>query len=225
MKKRKPRLSEELKTACLLMHAGVDEVGRGPLAGAVVTAAVILDPKKKIKGLMDSKQLTEADRNSLYETICEKAIAWAVGRAEVWEIDQYNILRASFLAMQRAVLALDVKPEIIFVDGNYAPDFGAPAHPVVKGDSLIPAISAASILAKVTRDQEMTVLDKQYPQYNFAQHKGYSTAEHLRLIQQHGPSPVHRQSFSPVKIAANQIELFGFDEMDELEVLKELEEI
>lgn len=156
--------------------AGVDEVGRGPLVGAVVTAAVILDPQNPIDGLADSKKLTEKKRERLFAEIQEKALYWSIGRAEAAEIDQINILQATFLAMQRAVAGLPVRPGFVLVDGNKAPDFGVPAQAVIKGDGLVPEISAASILAKVTRDREMAELDKQFPQYGFAKHKGYPTA-------------------------------------------------
>ena len=166
--------------------AGVDEVGRGPLVGAVVTAAVILDPQNPIDGLADSKKLTEKKRERLFAEIQEKALYWSIGRAEAAEIDQINILQATFLAMQRAVAGLPVRPGFVLVDGNKAPDFGVPAQAVIKGDGLVPEISAASILAKVTRDREMAELDKQFPQYGFAKHKGYPTALHLEMLAQYG---------------------------------------
>lgn len=181
--------------------AGVDEVGRGPLVGAVVTAAVILDPQNPIDGLADSKKLTEKKRERLFTEIQEKALYWSIGRAEAAEIDQINILQATFLAMQRAVAGLPVRPGFVLVDGNKAPDFGVPAQAVIKGDGLVPEISAASILAKVTRDREMAELDKQFPQYGFAKHKGYPTALHLEMLVQHGVTEHHRTSFGPVRSA------------------------
>lgn len=159
--------------------AGVDEVGRGPLVGAVVTAAVILDPARPIAGLNDSKKLSEKRRLALYEEIKEKALSWSLGRAEPHEIDELNILHATMLAMQRAVAGLHIAPEYVLIDGNRCPKLPMPAMAVVKGDSRVPEISAASILAKVTRDAEMAALDIVFPQYGFAQHKGYPTAFHL----------------------------------------------
>ncbi|KAE9530235.1 ribonuclease HII [Testudinibacter aquarius] len=179
--------------------AGVDEVGRGPLIGAVVTAAVILDPNKPIIGLADSKKLSEKKRLLLAEAIKINALAWALGRAEPEEIDQLNILQASLLAMQRAVEALPIQPHFVLVDGNKLPKLRMPAQAVVKGDSLVAEISAASILAKVARDQEMAELDRQYPHYGLAQHKGYPTALHLEKLQQYGVLPQHRRSFAPVR--------------------------
>lgn len=166
--------------------AGVDEVGRGPLIGAVVTAAVILDPQQPIIGLADSKKLSEKKRLLLAEEIKQKALAWAFGRAEAEEIDQLNILQASLLAMQRAVEALTIQPQLVLVDGNKLPKLAIPAQAIVKGDSLVAEISAASILAKVARDQEMALLDQQYPHYGFAQHKGYPTALHLEKLNEYG---------------------------------------
>ena len=180
--------------------AGIDEVGRGPLAGPVVAAAVILDGKNPIVGLRDSKQLSEKRRDHLYNEIQAKALAWAVGRAEVEEIDRLNILQASLLAMQRAVMQLDPAPEYALVDGNRLPaDLPCPAQAVVKGDCRVEAISAASILAKVTRDREMLAMEKQYPGYGFAQHKGYPTKVHLKALSDIGVSEIHRCSFAPVK--------------------------
>lgn len=179
--------------------AGVDEVGRGPLVGAVVTAAVILDPQNPVEGLADSKKLTEKKRERLFAEIQDKALYWSIGRAEAAEIDQINILQATFLAMQRAVAGLPVRPGFVLVDGNKAPDFGVPAQAVIKGDGLVPEISAASILAKVTRDREMAALDKQFPQYGFAKHKGYPTALHLEMLAQYGVTEHHRISFGPVR--------------------------
>ncbi|MDF7680056.1 ribonuclease HII [Enterobacteriaceae bacterium ESL0689] len=179
--------------------AGVDEVGRGPLVGAVVTAAVILDPARPIIGLKDSKKLSEKRRQALSDEIKEKALAWSLGRAEVAEIDTLNILHATMLAMQRAVAGLTIVPEFVLIDGNRCPSLPVPAQAVVKGDSRVAEISAASILAKVARDAEMVVLDRQYPQYGFAQHKGYPTAFHLERLMIHGATEYHRRSFAPVK--------------------------
>lgn len=180
--------------------AGVDEVGRGPLIGAVVTAAVILDPAKPISGLNDSKKLSEKKRLLLVEEIKAKALSWSLGRAEVEEIDSLNILHATMLAMERAVAGLHIWPEWVLIDGNRVPEgLKGRAGAVVKGDSLVPEISAASILAKVARDAEMTALHQQYPQYNFAGHKGYPTAEHLAAIKQFGILAQHRRSFRPVR--------------------------
>ena len=181
--------------------AGVDEVGRGPLVGAVVTAAVILDPARPIVGLNDSKKLSEKRRLALYDEIKEKAIAWSLGRAEPHEIDELNILHATMLAMQRAVAGLAVTPEYVLVDGNRCPALPMPSMAVVKGDSRVAEISAASILAKVTRDAEMAELDLTFPQYGFAQHKGYPTAFHLERLAEHGATAHHRRSFAPVRRA------------------------
>lgn len=183
---------------------GVDEVGRGPLIGAVVTAAVILDPAKPIAGLTDSKKLTEKRRQLLAEQIKQQALCWALGRAEPDEIDQLNILHATMLAMRRAVAALSVKPEWVMVDGNRTTDFGIPATAVVKGDLLVPEISAASILAKVARDEEMQLLHQAHPQFGFAEHKGYPTVAHLAAIRQFGVLPEHRRSFKPVRQVLEQ---------------------
>ena len=179
--------------------AGVDEVGRGPLCGAVATAAVILDPARPILGLNDSKKLTEARRELLFDEIREKALSWCIARAEVEEIDQLNILHATMLAMQRAVAGLHITPRLALIDGNRCPQLAVPSAAVVKGDSKVPAIAAASILAKVSRDREMQVLDRQYPGYGIAGHKGYPTAVHLEALQRLGPTPVHRRSFGPVR--------------------------
>lgn len=182
--------------------AGVDEVGRGPLVGAVVTAAVILDPAQPIQGLADSKKLSEKKRLLLAEEIRAKALCWSLGRADVEEIDELNILHATMLAMQRAVAGLAIQPEWVLIDGNRVPDgLKHQASAVVKGDSLVAEISAASILAKVARDAEMTALHQQYPEYNFASHKGYPTAEHLAAIAKHGILAEHRRSYKPVRDA------------------------
>ncbi|MDG6882346.1 Ribonuclease HII [Phocoenobacter uteri] len=178
--------------------AGVDEVGRGPLVGAVVTAAVILDPNRPIEGLNDSKKLSEKRRESLAEEIREKALCWSIGRAEPEEIDQINILNATMLAMQRAVQGLRIQPNFVLVDGNRTPDFAVPSQAIIKGDGLVAEISAASILAKVVRDNEMKELDKQYPEYGFAKHKGYPTKLHFEKLMELGATPFHRKSFAPV---------------------------
>jgi ribonuclease HII len=186
----------------LALIAGVDEVGRGPLVGAVVTAAVILDPNKPIAGLNDSKKLSEKKRVLLADEIRAKALSWSLGRAEVEEIDQLNILHATMLAMQRAVDGLHIQPQWVLVDGNRVPDgLKHCGSAVVKGDSLVPEISAASIIAKVARDAEMTELHQLYPEYNFASHKGYPTAEHLAAIAKHGILAEHRRSYRPVRDA------------------------
>lgn len=179
--------------------AGVDEVGRGPLAGDVVAAAVILDPARPIAGLRDSKKLSHGRREVLAEVIREQALAWSVARATVAEIDELNILHASLLAMKRAVESLAVQPGYVLVDGNRLPRWRYAAEPVVKGDDRVPAIAAASILAKVQRDEELLALDAQYPGYGFASHKGYPTAAHLAALRELGVTPVHRRSFAPVR--------------------------
>ena len=181
--------------------AGVDEVGRGPLCGAVVTAAVILDRARPIAGLNDSKKLTEARREKLYDEICEKALSWCIARAEVEEIDELNILHATMLAMQRAVEGLSITPKLAMIDGNRCPVLTMPAEAVVKGDSKVPAIAAASILAKVSRDREMAAFELQYPGYGIGGHKGYPTAVHLEALERLGPTPIHRRSFGPVRRA------------------------
>ena len=179
--------------------AGVDEVGRGPLCGPVVTAAVILDPARPIQGLNDSKKLTEARREALFDEIQEKALAWCIARAEVHEIDRLNILHATMLAMQRAVEGLSVTPKLALIDGNRCPKLAVPSAPVIGGDAQVPAIAAASILAKVSRDREMQALDLIYPGYGLAAHKGYPTPAHLEALQRLGPTLIHRQSFAPVR--------------------------
>ncbi|MGE6567167.1 ribonuclease HII [Shewanella vesiculosa] len=178
--------------------AGVDEVGRGPLIGDVVTAAVILDPSKPIVGLNDSKKLSEKRRNALYQQIMDNALSVSIGRASPLEIDELNILHATMLAMQRAVAGLAILPERVLVDGNRVPHFGIASHAIIKGDGLVAAISAASIIAKVTRDAEMDALDIQYPQYGFAKHKGYPTKAHFEALALYGVLPEHRKSFKPV---------------------------
>lgn len=187
----------QTKQECSLI-AGIDEAGRGPLAGPVVAAAVILDPRRPIQGLADSKQLSEKKRTQLFHEIREHALAWSVARARVWEIDSINILQATFLAMQRAVAGLKIMPEMVLVDGNMCPPFPCKARAIVKGDESEPAISAASIVAKVLRDRIMVMLDKKYPHYGFAQHKGYSTSLHREALRIHGICRVHRLSFAPV---------------------------
>ena len=184
--------------------AGVDEVVRGPLCGAVVTAAVILDPARPIEGLNDSKKLTEARREALFPLIQERALAWCIARAEVEEIDRLNILHATMLAMQRAVAGLSTQPTLVLVDGNRCPLLPMRSEPVVKGDSRVPAIAAASILAKVARDREMLELDQQYPGYGIAGHKGYPTPVHLAALRELGATPIHRRSFGPVRKALEQ---------------------
>lgn len=181
--------------------AGVDEVGRGPLVGDVVTAAVILDPNNPIEGLNDSKKLSEKKRNALAEEIKEKALAWSIGRADPSEIDELNILHATMLAMQRAVARLAVQPQHVLIDGNRVPSLPMPGNAVIKGDGLVAEISAASILAKVERDNEMTELDKIHPEYGFAKHKGYPTKLHFEMLAKYGPTPHHRKSFKPVQKA------------------------
>ncbi|QTN28497.1 ribonuclease HII [Rhodoferax sp. AJA081-3] len=180
------------------LMAGVDEAGRGPLAGPVVAAAVILDERNPIEGLADSKVLTARRREQLYDEIRAKALCCSIAQASVEEIDQINILQATMLAMRRAVEGLRLKPVLVLVDGNRLPVLSMRAEAIVKGDSKVAAISAASILAKVTRDRWCAELDAQYPQYGFAGHKGYGTAEHLAALQAHGACPEHRKSFSPV---------------------------
>jgi len=184
--------------------AGVDEVGRGPLAGPVVTAAVILDPDQPISGLADSKALSEKKREILFDEIRKKAKAWAIGRAEVEEIDDINILQATMLAMQRAVAGLTLQPKHVLVDGNRCPELPCTAEAIIKGDGKIPAISAASIIAKVTRDREMVLLDAEYPGYGLAGHKGYPTKAHMAALNDLGVTPIHRRSFSPVRRALKQ---------------------
>ncbi|MGD8925590.1 MAG: ribonuclease HII [Thioalkalispiraceae bacterium] len=179
--------------------AGVDEVGRGPLAGPVVAAAVILDPERPITGLADSKTLSEKMRLQLDEEIKTSALAWAIGRAEVEEIDQINILQASLLAMRRAVLSLVPQPEYALIDGNRCPDIPCRCEAIIKGDQTVEAISAASIIAKVARDLEMVEMDSLYPGYGFLSHKGYPTKAHLASLQQFGITPIHRKTFGPVK--------------------------
>jgi len=179
--------------------AGVDEAGRGPLAGPVIAAAVILDVANSIEGLADSKVLSASRREELAALIKDRALCWALGRAEVEEIDRLNILRASLLAMKRAVATLSLSPELALVDGNQAPELVCAVRTVVRGDATVPAISAASILAKVARDAEMDELDKRFPGYGFSRHKGYPTSAHLLSLEKLGVSSIHRRSFAPVR--------------------------
>lgn len=194
-----------------LLVCGVDEVGRGPLAGPVVAAAVILDPGRPIDGLADSKVLSERRREALFEVIRERALAWSLGRAEVAEIDELNILQASLLAMRRAVAALPSLPGLALIDGNRVPELDCQARAIVGGDASEPCISAASILAKVTRDREMVALDARYPGYGLARHKGYPTAAHMAALAALGVSAIHRRSFAPVRRLIDQVPI---DEVD-----------
>jgi ribonuclease HII len=190
----------------MMKIAGVDEAGRGPLVGSVVAAAVILDPENPIEGLNDSKKLSEKKREKLFAEIQEKALAWAVAEASAAEIDELNILQASLLAMRRAVEKLGVQPEHVLVDGNKIPQgLSVSCDAVVGGDAIHPEISAASILAKVSRDREMAELDRQHPQFGFAKHKGYPTKAHFEAIAEHGVIAEHRRSFGPVRKALEQM--------------------
>ena len=182
-----------------ILRCGVDEAGRGPLAGSVVAAAVILNPDKPITGLRDSKKLSEAQRDALAEEIKAKALAWHIAEASVEEIDELNILQATMLAMRRAVEGLAIVPELALIDGNRCPVMKIRSEAIVKGDDKVAEISAASILAKTARDAQLMALHQQYPDYAFDQHKGYPTALHLARLAQHGVTPVHRKSFGPVK--------------------------
>ena len=186
------------------IYAGIDEAGRGPLAGPVIAAAVIFGPATKIEGLRDSKLLSEKSRTMIAVEIRERSLNWATGRAETWEIDAMNILQASLLAMQRAVESLDIAPEFALVDGPHCPGLTCPVEGVIKGDRRVNAISAASIIAKVTRDEEMAAMDAKYPGYGFARHKGYPTREHIRALEELGPCDIHRLSFGPVKLRLSQ---------------------
>ncbi|MFO8140765.1 MAG: ribonuclease HII [Marinobacter sp.] len=199
--------------------AGVDEVGRGPLIGAVVTAAVILDPERPIEGLADSKKLTEKRRLKLYDEIVEKAAAWSLGRCEPAEIDQLNIYQATMLAMTRAVDGLSIRPEYVLVDGNRCPKWTWASEAVVKGDNRVAAISAASIIAKVTRDREMVVLEQSYPGFGLAQHKGYPTPVHLEALARLGVTPEHRRSFRPVQEAIATVGFYQCESRGQNEVL------
>ena len=190
--------NRDMKNTQIIL-AGSDEAGRGPLAGDVVAAAVILDPNKPIDGLNDSKKLSEKKRAALYEEIIEKAASYCIASASVEEIDTINILQASMLAMQRSIEGLGIQPTHVEVDGNRCPDIAYPCEAIVQGDGRVAEISAASILAKVTRDRQMIELDRQYPEYGFAQHKGYPTALHRERLEQFGATAEHRRSFAPVK--------------------------
>lgn len=192
-----------------LLTAGVDEAGRGPLAGPVYAAAVILDPNKRINGLADSKILTIQQRETLEERIKERALCWSVAFADHQEIDSINIFQATMLAMQRAVAGLSMLPEFVLVDGKHCPILSMQSEAIVKGDASVKAISAASILAKVARDRVMISMDDQFPGYGFAEHKGYSTVQHLKALQELGATPIHRRSFEPVFNQLNpQLDLF-----------------
>lgn len=193
----KPDSAGKLQTTTII--AGVDEAGRGPLAGPVFAAAVILDPGQPINGLADSKSISEKKRERLAAEIMQKARAWAIARADVAEIDDLNILRATLLAMRRCIQQLNIKPGLVLVDGLHCPEIDFPVRAVVKGDATVPSISAASILAKVARDREMVDLDRQYPGYGLALHKGYPTKAHIQALARLGITPIHRCSFAPVK--------------------------
>ena len=182
-----------------IIIAGVDEAGRGPLAGPVVAAAVILDRSMEIPGISDSKKLSPAKREILAEQIMENSVAWSISRAEVNEIDSINILQASLLAMLRCIRSLSTRPDEVLVDGIYTPDIDIPSKAIIKGDQSVPEISAASIIAKVYRDREMQQLDNTYPGYGFAKHKGYPTRDHIAALNRLGVCPIHRRSFSPVR--------------------------
>jgi ribonuclease HII len=190
--------------------AGVDEVGRGPLAGDVVTAAVVLPVNHRIEGLADSKSLSARQRENLYSDIISHADCWAVGRASVAEIDRFNILQATLMAMRRAVMRLRIQPDYVAVDGNRVPQWEYSAEAVVKGDSRVEVISAASIIAKVVRDAEMAEMHIKYPGYGFDSNKGYGTAQHLEALERLGPTPIHRRSFAPVRkeLGLDQSDLF-----------------
>ncbi|WOT04229.1 ribonuclease HII [Shewanella youngdeokensis] len=192
---------EQAAQICVGQYAGVDEVGRGPLVGNVVTAAVILDPNNPVAGLNDSKKLSEKKRDLLFDEIQQKALSVSVGSASPAEIDELNILHATMLAMQRAVQGLSLKPTSVLVDGNRTPDFGVQSHAIIKGDGLIDAISAASIIAKVVRDREMAALAEKHPEYGFEKHKGYPTKAHFEALAKHGVLVEHRKSFRPVREA------------------------
>ena len=191
-------LISELEVNETDLVAGVDEVGRGPLAGPVVAAAVILDPKKPIDGLCDSKKMSANRRLEMSDKIKSNSLAWSLGRAEAKEIDEINILQASLLAMKRAIEVLNIEPDIVLVDGNYTPSINFKKKAIVKGDSFISEISAASIIAKVERDNEMIALDKIYPGYGFSSHKGYPTKQHIESLKKLGITDIHRITFSPV---------------------------
>ena len=203
MKNIYPGLFDDLPFSPDEIVCGVDEAGRGPLAGPVFAAAVILDPNQPIDGLRDSKKLTEARRDLLAPQIKAKALAWAIAEASEEEIDRLNILQASMLAMRRAVETLKTIPTLALIDGNRCPVMTIRSEAIIKGDDKVPAISAASILAKTARDAALLVLHAQYPNYAFDQHKGYPTALHLERLRLHGVSPVHRKSYAPVRALLN----------------------
>jgi ribonuclease HII len=182
-----------------MLIAGVDEVGRGPLAGPVVAAAVILNSDEPIDQIRDSKSISEKGREQLFSIIQKASLAWSIGRAEVHEIDKMNILQASLLAMERAVQRLKVKPDQVLVDGKHCPNISYPVKAIINGDQTVPVISAASIIAKVIRDREMVIYDAYYPEYGFAAHKGYGTKRHLDAIVKYSITPIHRRSFKPIK--------------------------
>jgi ribonuclease HII len=184
----------------MTLTAGVDEAGRGCIVGSVIAAAVILDPLKPILGLADSKILSEKKRLYLNDEIKQKAMFWAIGEATREEIDELNILQASLLAMKRAILSLNLQPDNVLVDGNKIPNINIPCTAIVKGDAKIPVISAASILAKVYRDDQMRILHNKYPQYGFSKHKGYPTRQHIHTLNEYGPLPEHRKTFKPVRM-------------------------
>jgi len=191
--------AERLDTGAHQWVAGVDEAGRGPLAGPVVVAAVILPPTLGLRGLNDSKRVRREDRERLFGEIRDRAVAWAVEVVEVEEIDRVNILTATLNGMQRSVRSLDPAPTLVMVDGNRAPELRREIRTIIEGDRWVPAISAASILAKVTRDRLMDAYHGEYPQYGFDHNRGYPTPEHLELLKRHGPCPIHRRSFAPVR--------------------------
>jgi ribonuclease HII len=182
-----------------MLIAGIDEVGRGPLAGPVVAAAVILNADQPLPGLADSKKFSPKRREELFAIIKKRCLAWSVGRAEVHEIDNINILQASLLAMQRAIAKLSIEPDKVLVDGKFCPDIPYPTQGIINGDQIIPVISAALIMAKVMRDREMVIYDAYYPEYGFAEHKGYGTQKHIMAIEKHGITSLHRRSFKPIK--------------------------
>jgi ribonuclease HII len=190
-----------------MLIAGVDEAGRGPLAGPVVAAAVILDPAQRLRGLRDSKLLTPAAREELAIEIRARALAWAVAESDVGEIDALNILQATLLAMKRAIERLTTRPEVVWIDGIHCPALDYPMRAIVDGDRLIAAIAAASILAKTSRDAMLVELDRSYPKYGFARHKGYATPQHLAALRELGPCPVHRRFFAPVAQCELDLEL------------------
>ncbi len=191
-----PQFDQQYRAVCDGLLCGVDEAGRGPLAGPVCAAAVMLSPDRPIDGLNDSKKLSEKKREALFDVICEQAVAYSIAYATVEEIEQINILNATYLAMTRAVNSLGETPSLVLIDGNrIPPQLSIPSRAVVKGDALSQSIAAASILAKVSRDRLLVEMDKQYPQYGFAVHKGYGTAAHTAALREHGPCPAHRLSF------------------------------